>query len=119
MRRSIPRLALIVLCLLAACAEEAAESPEAPASPEAAAPPEVPAEAPSYTARGLVANIMASRKTLIIDHEAIDGYMEAMSMPFSVADTSLLTGIAPQDSVRFRFEVSTSLGVITEIEKIE
>lgn len=115
----MPRCSCIVialLCLLAACAGEA---PAPEAAPPAPAAPADTAEVQTYAARGVVANVMASRKTLIIDHDAIEGYMAAMSMPFSVADTALLTGIAPMDSVLFRFDVSTGLGVIKEIEKIE
>lgn len=48
------------------------------------------------------------RAELTVSHDAIDGYMDAMVMPFSVRDTQLLAGVMPGDRIAFRLVVSKS-----------
>ena len=40
-----------------------------------------------------------SAKTLTVDHEAIPGFMSAMTMVYPVKDAHLLDGIAPGDQI--------------------
>ena len=59
----------------------------------------------------------APRLIVEIDHEAIPGFMPAMTMPYEVADAGLLSGIAPGDRVRGTLRVDTRGYVITALAK--
>jgi protein SCO1 len=82
--------------------------------------PEAPGGAPQgvYEIRGTVVAVDVPRRILEIDHEAIPGYMAAMTMPYDVADASLLQGLAPGDRVRGTLRVDGRGPVITELQKI-
>lgn len=78
-------------------------------------PPPPPPEV--YTSRGMVRQLPAegpARSDLYIHHEAIEDFkdedgkvigMEAMAMPFAVAESADLSGLKAGDRVRFTFEV--------------
>lgn len=71
-----------------------------------AAPPDVSQSGvKSYNARGVVRQIADDRHQVTIQHEAIDGYMPAMTMEFAVKDTNQLNGISPADEVTFKLVV--------------
>jgi protein SCO1/2 len=60
-----------------------------------------PSKAPtSYPVRGEVVGIERSQGRLIVAHDEIPGFMKAMTMPFHVADTSMLHVLAVGDSLR-------------------
>src|SRR6266540_2728528 len=48
-----------------------------------------------YQAKGVVRKVMAETKSVTIAHENIPGYMEAMTMDFSVTNATELTGLRP------------------------
>ncbi len=50
--------------------------------------------------RGLVMALEPARGRIIIAHEEIPHYMKAMTMPFTVKNSSMLLGIEVGDSVR-------------------
>lgn len=52
-----------------------------------------------YEVRGLVMALEPSQSRVVIAHEKIPHFMKAMTMPFTVKDTSLLQGIQVGDSV--------------------
>jgi protein SCO1/2 len=58
-----------------------------------------------HTARGLVLKVAADRATVTVSHEAIPGYMDAMVMPFTVAETEAIGEIRPGDRIAFRITV--------------
>jgi protein SCO1/2 len=72
------------------------------------AAPETPADpaAKKYDARGIVQQITADRHQATIKHEAIPGYMMAMTMDFAVQNTNELKGIAPGDEITFKLVVN-------------
>ncbi len=75
--------------------------------------PNEPAEAPgattqTYAAHGVIQKIPADRHFVTIAHEAIPGYMAAMTMDFPVKDANALNGLAPGDVVNFQLVVSTN-----------
>ena len=49
-------------------------------------PPEASAGAKKYDIRGKVVSVDRSSKKVTINHQAIEGYMEAMTMPFTLVD---------------------------------
>lgn len=59
----------------------------------------------SYDARGVVRQIADDRRKATIQHEAITGYMSAMTMDFNVKDTNELNGISPSDEITFKLDV--------------
>jgi len=93
MKRQIFLLALTVL-LAAGC------------KPEKPAPVAEPPAAKIYDARGIVRQISPDRRTATIQHEAIPGYMGAMTMDFTVKETNELNGISPNDEITFQLAVT-------------
>jgi protein SCO1/2 len=61
----------------------------------------------TYSARGVVQKIAADHRHATIQHEAIPGYMLAMTMDFSVRDTNALNAISPGDQITFNLVAST------------
>ncbi len=72
-----------------------------------------------YGAHGLVKSITPNRKHMIVAHGDIPGFMTAMTMPFAVADSALLSNVSPDDSIRFVIEVDGSKIGVNSIEVIE
>ena len=54
-----------------------------------------------HTARGLVLAVDASRRNMLVSHDAIDGVMPAMTMRFDVKEPNELSGLKPGTTVRF------------------
>jgi protein SCO1/2 len=73
--------------------------------PQAAPEPAGGSAAQAYTARGVVRQIAPDRHSVTIQHEAIPGYMGAMTMDFPVKDTNELTGLGPGDGITFKLMV--------------
>jgi protein SCO1/2 len=71
----------------------------------------------SYEVRGVVREVRAATMEVIIDHERIPGFMDAMTMPFVIRDKHELDGLNPGDAVSFRLTVSPSDAWIQEIRK--
>lgn len=116
-RGACPPLLLLsgfLVCCLIACAGD-------PPPP----PPEV------YTSRGMVRQLPAegpARSDLYLHHEAIEDFkdedgkvigMEAMAMPFAVAESADLSGLKAGDRVRFTFEVYWQGGDPLRVTAIE
>ena len=58
-----------------------------------------------YSVTGTIRKIKLEEKVVVIDHEEIPGYMQAMVMPFSVKDPAVLEGFKAGDRVRFQYHV--------------
>jgi len=88
------------------------------------APEQPPASAAANTnqqvfqVRGVITAVKASQKELEIKHEAIPGYMPAMTMPFEVKDTNELTGLAAGEPISFRLTVTDTEGWIDQIRAL-
>ena len=72
-----------------------------------------------FEGHGKVVSIPPSKRNFIVQHGDIPGFMNAMTMAFSVRDTTLLQSVQPQDSIRFEIESRGSSAVVTSIEVIE
>jgi protein SCO1/2 len=59
----------------------------------------------TYDARGVVRQIADDHLKVTIQHQAIAGYMPAMTMEFSVKDTNELNDISPSDEITFKLVV--------------
>lgn len=62
--------------------------------------------AQSYSARGAVESIARDRSSITIAHEAIPGFMPAMTMSFEARAPQQLEGIQQGDRVSFSFTVT-------------
>ena len=70
-----------------------------------------------YTGRGTVVSVNPSTSSVELDHQEIKGFMPAMTMPFRVKDSALLSGLKPGDQVTFVLDVNSGIELITKIEK--
>ena len=70
-----------------------------------------------YEGTGTVAELLETH--VRIEHDAIPGFMDAMTMSFEVADPSLLADIEPGMDVTFRIVVESSSAVIDRIARGE
>jgi protein SCO1 len=71
-----------------------------------------------FAAKGIVKELEADGKTVVIHHEAITNYMAAMTMPFEVQDTNQLRGLSAGDSITFRLVVTPTHGWIEDVTKV-
>jgi protein SCO1/2 len=85
---------------------------------EPSAPPASTATNQNYSVRGVVQAIPTDHRHATIKHEAIPGYMAAMTMDFPVRDTNALAKLAPGDEITFTLVVSTDDDWIENIQSI-
>jgi Cu/Ag efflux protein CusF len=52
-----------------------------------------------YALKGIVRGVDRDSRVVLIDHEAIPGYMGAMTMPYSVSDLKLILSLKPGDHI--------------------
>lgn len=84
---------------------------------ETAPPPAVAATNQTYAARGVVQAIPPDHRHATIQHEAIPGYMAAMTMDFPVRDTNALAGLAPGDEITFSLVATADDDWIENIQR--
>jgi protein SCO1/2 len=70
-----------------------------------------------FDVRGVVVEVRAGAATAVIRHEAIPGYMAAMTMPFQAKNTNELAGLRPGDEVTFRFLVTKNASWIEQVHR--
>lgn len=71
----------------------------------------------SFTVRGVIRELPADGRSAVIRHEAIPGYMAAMTMPFAVRQPSELAGLAAGDEVTFRLQVNEEESWIDRVHR--
>ncbi len=86
----------MILAAALAAAAPGCRKPEAPKA-EAAGKP--------YPLKGVVVSVDQAAGKVIVRHEAIPGYMDAMTMPFSVAESKMLTELRPGDEIEAKLVV--------------
>jgi len=74
---------------------------------------EVPRE---FAVRGVVRRVEPERRSVVVKHEEIPGFMPAMTMPFDVKEPKELQGLKPGDQIAFRMLVTTNDGWIDRIQ---
>src|SRR6266567_4431348 len=72
----------------------------------------------SFAARGVVKELKGDDNTILLSHEAISNYMDAMTMPFKVKEPKELTDLRPGDQVSFRLSVTDTESWIDQVAKI-
>lgn len=72
----------------------------------------------TFSARGVILDIDTNTPRVTIQHEAITGYMDAMTMPFSVKDVGLLNELKRGDRVNFQLHVTADASWVDHFQKI-
>lgn len=108
MRRSflVPALFMAALGLTSAACKPAPKAPEAPA-------PAVK----DYPITGVVKGFQSENKVVILQHDKIEGLMEAMTMGFELKDPALAKGLKVGDKIAGTLEVSADAYVLTALTK--
>src|ERR1700722_6560883 len=60
----------------------------------------------TFAARGVILEIKPDHAQVVIRHEAVAGYMDAMTMPFPVKDPAALANLQRGDKVDFQLHVA-------------
>ncbi len=71
-----------------------------------------------FCGKGEVVSIAADAMSIVIRHERIEGFMEAMTMRFKAEDGDVIEGLKPGDRVRFTLRDTPALTRLVFIEKI-
>ena len=66
---------------------------------------------------GTVVSIRPAKQEIVLEHEEIRGFMEAMTMGYKTNPASLLDSVKPGDKVRFT--IDTAARAITKIDKLK
>src|SRR5580765_3021074 len=64
------------------------------------------AAATNYFVRGVVKEVRQDEHQLVIAHEAIPNFMDAMTMPFNVKDVGILANATIDEKVSFQLHVT-------------
>jgi Cu/Ag efflux protein CusF len=73
--------------------------------------------AKSVSGVGKVIALVPQSQEIVVDHEEIKGFMDAMTMGYKVNPTSLLKTVKAGDKIRFT--IDTEKRAITKIEKLK
>jgi Cu/Ag efflux protein CusF len=73
--------------------------------------------AKSVTGLGTVIALVPQSLEIVVDHEEIKDFMDAMTMGYKVSSRSLLQSVKPGDKVRFT--IDTEKRAITKIERLK
>ncbi len=77
------------------------------------------AAAERYPGSGMAISIDRPKQTVVISHESIAGYMDAMVMPFHVKDAASLNGLVPGVKVEFTLVVDHGASWLENLHKVE
>src|SRR5262245_63392258 len=94
----LPSTLLIIALVAAACGRDASDR--------------------SYTLQGQVLSIDTPRKQLTVKHEEIKGLMPAMTMPYTVRETTLLDGLTLGDLINATLVIETNDAYLKTIKKV-
>ncbi len=72
----------------------------------------------TFQIQGVVREVAADRRTVVIAHEAVPNYMAAMTMPFKVRTPAELAGLRAGDKIRFRLRVTDTESWVEGISKV-
>jgi Cu/Ag efflux protein CusF len=75
------------------------------------------AEAKTYAVTGTVKGFQADGRVIILDHDKIEGFMDAMVMGFELADAKLGQGLKAGDKVAATLTVGQDTYILTELKK--
>jgi protein SCO1/2 len=79
---------------------------------------ESPGQPGVYSVTGVVRELRPDGSNVVIRHEAIPGFMMAMTMPFTARDPREVAGLNPGDKVTFRLLVTDDQSWIDSVNRI-
>jgi protein SCO1/2 len=71
-----------------------------------------------FLARGVVEEVQLANLKIIIKHEAVSNYMDAMTMPFKVKNQNELAGLQRGDKINFQLHVAENESWVDHFSKI-
>jgi protein SCO1/2 len=71
-----------------------------------------------FTVEGIIVRVDAPQATLLISHDSIPGYMDAMAMPFHVRSRQSLDQLTPGTKIRFTLHVNKDSSWIDDIAAV-
>jgi protein SCO1 len=78
----------------------------------------IPARADQrFQSTGLVVEVDKAHQTLVVSHNSIAGFMDAMVMPFRVRDSKTLDQVRPAMMIDFTLVVTKSASYITDVHE--
>jgi protein SCO1/2 len=95
--RAVPALALALTLAAAACGKKSNDR--------------------AFALQGQVISLATPRKQLTVKHDEIKGLMPAMTMPYTVRDEKLLSGLAPGDLITATLIIESNDAYLTAIRK--
>jgi protein SCO1 len=100
---------VLPICLLAGCGgkPDAASSSGRPGATNET----------RFPVKGVVKELPPGGTTVVIGHEAIPGYMDAMTMPFRAKKLQELAGLQAGDEITFRLHVTSEKSWIDEVSR--
>ncbi len=87
--------------LMAGCQEQAPPAASTPAAAPATQEP-APSETREFTLTGKVVSVDTAQKSATINHGKIEGFMEAMTMPYPVPEDADLQKLKPGETITAR-----------------
>jgi Cu/Ag efflux protein CusF len=102
-------LALAGLAFVPACSQSKSAPAPAPASD--------PSTAKTYQGRGVIRGFQSEGKVVVLEHQAIPGLMEGMTMGFELADPAGARGFKLGDRVEFNLSVQGDSWTIVSMKK--
>jgi protein SCO1/2 len=78
--------------------------------------PSAPGSQQTVVGEGKVIAVVSSSSQVVVDHQAIPGFMDAMTMGYRIEPPSLLEGVQAGDNIRFT--IDTQQKAIVKIEKM-
>ena len=72
----------------------------------------------TFALQGQVQSLDPDRKSVVVKHEEIKGFMPAMTMPYEVQEAKALAGLAPGDLVNATLVVISNGAYLTDIRKV-
>lgn len=97
----------LVICAAVSCREAKIDSVR---NPEAT-------NATTFPVQGVIQELKPDGRTIVVRHEAVTNYMDAMTMPFRVKEAGALAGLLPGDEISFRLFVTEDESWIDQIVK--
>ena len=73
----------------------------------------------NYYVRGVVRGVNQDQRQIIIAHEEVSNFMEAMTMPFNVKDAAILTNVAIGEKIAFQLHVTETESWVDHIEELK
>jgi Cu/Ag efflux protein CusF len=75
------------------------------------------AEVKTYSSIGVIEGFQSEGKVIILKHQKIEGFMDAMTMGFELKDAALGKGFNKGDKVAFSLEVNENGPLVSALKK--